>query len=41
LDAILDSLKEDIVKDALSQKEIINAISRQYIDIEKSIFKNV
>jgi len=34
LDTLFDSLKEDIAKDALSQKEIIDAISKQYNDIE-------
>jgi hypothetical protein len=34
LDTIFDSLKEDIAKDALSQKEIIDALSKQCIDIE-------
>jgi hypothetical protein len=34
LDTIFDALKEDIAKDALSQKEIIDALSKQCIDIE-------
>jgi len=33
-DWIFDALKEDIAKDALSQKEIIDALSKQCIDIE-------
>ena len=34
LDTIFDALKEDIAKDALNQKEIIDEISKQCIDIE-------
>jgi len=34
LDTIFNSLKEDTVNDDLSQKEIIDAISKQSIDIE-------
>jgi hypothetical protein len=34
LDTNFDVLKEDIAKDALSQKEIIDALSKQCIDIE-------
>ena len=34
LDTIFDALKEDIAKDGLSQKEIIDALSKQCIDIE-------
>jgi len=34
LDTIFDALKVDIAKDALSQKEIIAAISKQCNDIE-------
>ena len=34
LDTIFDTLKKDIAKDALSQKEITDAISKQCNDIE-------
>jgi len=34
LDTILDSLKENIENDALSQKEIVDAISKRCIDFE-------
>jgi len=39
LDTIFDALKEDIAKDALNQKEIIDAISKQCIDIEMNHIK--
>ena len=39
LDTIFDSLKENIAKDALSQKEIIDEISKQCIDIEMKHIK--
>jgi len=39
LDTIFDALKEDIAKDALNQKEIIDAISKQCIDIEMKHIK--
>jgi len=35
LDTIYDSLKEDNVNDSLSLKEIVDAISKQYIAFEK------
>jgi len=34
LDSIFEALKENIAKDALSQKELIDAISKQCNDIE-------
>ena len=39
LDTIFDALKKDIAKDALNQKEIIDAISKQCIDIEMNHIK--
>ena len=39
LDTIFDALKEDIAKDALNQKEIIDAISKQCIDTEMKHIK--
>jgi hypothetical protein len=39
LDTIFDALKEDIAKYTLNQKEIIDAISKQCIDIEMNHIK--